>query len=56
MPYITKNTVLQYGPNKFRNRSKVNELLNILHSQNRMLVAKKGKTTLIAIAGLNPVM
>lgn len=56
VPYITKNTVLQYGPNKFRNRSKANELLSMLYSQNRILVAKKGKTTLITIAGLNPVL
>ena len=54
VPYITKNTVLQYGPNKFRKRSKANELLGMLYSQNRILVAKKGKTTLITIAGLNP--
>ena len=56
VPYITKNTVLQYGPNKFRKRSKANELLGMLYSQNRILVAKKGKTTLITIAGLNPVL
>ncbi|ELZ1905761.1 YfjI family protein [Yersinia enterocolitica] len=49
--WITKNTVLQYGPNKFRNRSKANELLNTLYSQNRILAAKKGKTVFIAIAG-----
>ena len=53
VPYITKNTILQYGPNKFRNRSKANELLSTLSSQNKILVGKKGKTTLIAIAGLN---
>ena len=52
-PFITKNTILQYGPNKFRNRSKANELLSTLFSQNKILVGKKGKTTLIAIAGLN---
>lgn len=49
--WITKNTVLQYGPNKFRNRSKANELLNTLYSQNRILAAKKGKTVFIAMAG-----
>ena len=49
--WITKNTVLQYGPNKFRNRSKANELLNTLYSQNRILTEKKGKTVFIAIAG-----
>lgn len=54
VPYITKNTILQYGPNKFRNRSKANELLSMLYSQNKILVGKRGKTTLIAIAGLNP--
>ncbi|HEN3279202.1 TPA: DUF3987 domain-containing protein [Yersinia enterocolitica] len=51
LPYIRKNTILQYGPNKFRNRSKANELLNTLYSQNRILAAKKGKTVFIAIAG-----
>ncbi|EJO0767502.1 DUF3987 domain-containing protein [Escherichia coli] len=54
VPYITKNTILQYGPNKFRSRSKANELLSALFSQNKILVGKRGKTTLIAIAGLNP--
>lgn len=49
--WITKNTVLQYGPNKFRNRSKANEVLNTLYSQNRILTEKKGKTVFIAIAG-----
>ncbi|EOQ45872.1 YfjI family protein [Citrobacter freundii] len=49
--WITKNTVLQYGPNKFRNRSKANELLNTLYSQNRILAEKRGKTVFIAIAG-----
>lgn len=56
VPYITKNTILQYGPNKFRNRGKANELLGMLFSQNKILVAKRGKTTLIAIAGLNPII
>lgn len=54
VPYITKNTILQYGPNKFRNRSKANELLNMLQSQNKILIGKRGKTTLIAIANLKP--
>ena len=49
--WITKNTVLQYGPNKFRSRSKANELLNTLYSQNRILTEKKGKTVFIAVAG-----
>jgi hypothetical protein len=52
MHLITKNTILQYGPNKFRNRSKANELLSTLFSQNKILVEKR-EDTFIAIAGLN---
>lgn len=48
VPYIRKNTILQYGPNKFRNRKKANELLSILYSQNKILAKKQGKTVFIA--------
>lgn len=49
LPYIRKNTILQYGPNKFRRRDKANELISSLFSQNKILLSKRGKTTLIAI-------
>ena len=49
LPYIRKNTVLQYGPNKFRNRNKTNELISTLFSQNKILLSQNGKTTYIAI-------
>lgn len=47
VPYIRKTTILQYGPNRFRNRSKVNELLSTLYSQNKIRAEKRGKTIFI---------
>lgn len=47
VPYIRKNTILQYGPNQFRNRSKGNELLSTLYSQNKIRAEKRGKTVFI---------
>ncbi|AUQ26505.1 MULTISPECIES: YfjI family protein [Dickeya] len=47
VPYIRKTTILQYGPNRFRNRSKVNELLSTLYSQKKILTEKRGKTIFI---------
>ncbi|EKN4007419.1 DUF3987 domain-containing protein [Yersinia pseudotuberculosis] len=47
VPYIRKTTILQYGPNRFRNRSKVNELLSTLYSQNKIWAEKRGKTIFI---------
>ncbi|RJL55535.1 YfjI family protein [Pectobacterium carotovorum] len=47
VPYIRKTTILQYGPNRFRNRSKANELLSTLYSQKRIDTEKRGKTLFI---------
>ncbi|AUU99612.1 hypothetical protein PUATCC27989T_05194 [Phytobacter ursingii] len=47
VPYIRKNTILQYGPNRFRNRSKLNELLSTLYSQNKVQTWQRGKTIFI---------
>ncbi|TQD15654.1 DUF3987 domain-containing protein [Enterobacter hormaechei] len=47
VPYIRKTTILQYGPNRFRNRIKVNELLSTLYSQNKIRAEKRGKTIFI---------
>ncbi|MEI6933918.1 DUF3987 domain-containing protein, partial [Klebsiella pneumoniae] len=47
LPYMRKNTILQYGPNRFRGRGKVNELLSTLYSQGKIKAAKKGKTIFI---------
>lgn len=47
LPYIRKTTILQYGPNRFRNRRKLNELLSTLYSQNKILAEKRGKTIFI---------
>ena len=44
---MRKNTILQYGPNRFRGRGKVNELLSTLYSQGKIKAAKKGKTIFI---------
>ncbi|MEI7345788.1 MULTISPECIES: YfjI family protein [Dickeya] len=47
VPYVRKTTILQYGPNRFRNRSKVNELLSTLYSQKKIRAEKRGKTLFI---------
>ncbi|NEV83428.1 MULTISPECIES: YfjI family protein [Enterobacter] len=47
IPYLRKNTILQYGPNRFRNRARVNELLSTLYSQRKILAEKRGKTIFI---------
>ncbi|UCQ27268.1 DUF3987 domain-containing protein [Edwardsiella tarda] len=47
IPYLRKNTILQYGPNRFRNRNKLNELLITLYSQHKILAEKRGKTIFI---------
>ncbi|EGJ5261659.1 DUF3987 domain-containing protein [Salmonella enterica subsp. enterica serovar Typhimurium] len=47
IPYLRKNTILQYGPNRFRNRARVNELLSTLYSQRKILAEKQGKTIFI---------
>lgn len=47
LPYMRKNTILQNGPDRFRNRSKANELLSILYSQGKISAYKKGKTLFI---------
>lgn len=47
IPYLRKNTILQYGPNRFRNRVRVNELLSTLYSQRKIRAEKRGKTIFI---------
>lgn len=47
IPYLRKNTILQYGPSRLRNRAKVNELLSTLYSQRKILAEKRGKTIFI---------
>ncbi|ELY6247418.1 DUF3987 domain-containing protein [Cronobacter universalis] len=47
VPYIRKNTILQYGPNRFRDRNRTNELLSTLYSQGKISTYKKGKTLFI---------
>lgn len=46
---IKKNIILQFGPNKFRNRDKANELIRILISQNKIFISSWGKTKIINI-------
>ncbi|PLK09929.1 hypothetical protein B7L63_03955, partial [Escherichia coli] len=43
-PRVRKNYILQCGPGRFRNRKKLNALLNILESQFRLSVVPEGKT------------
>lgn len=54
---MRKNTILQYGPNRFRGRGKVNELLSTLYSQGKIKAAKKEKLSLYRrwIPGFNEV-
>ncbi len=42
-PRVRKNYILQCGPGRFRNRKKLNALLNILESQFRLSVVPEGK-------------
>lgn len=49
IPYLRKNTILQYGPNKFRSRDKVNELLSTLFPQGKIRVEKRRNTLFIQV-------
>ncbi|HDZ7871064.1 TPA: DUF3987 domain-containing protein, partial [Escherichia coli] len=41
--------ILQCGPGRFRNRKKLNALLNILESQFRLSVVPEGKTIYVLL-------
>lgn len=43
VPYIRKQTLFHYGPNRLREAEKLNEILNLLLSQGRILGGKVGK-------------
>ncbi|MCE0524931.1 DUF3987 domain-containing protein, partial (plasmid) [Escherichia coli] len=45
--------ILQCGPGRFRNRKKLNVLLNILASQLRLSVVQEGKTTYVLLSEIN---
>lgn len=45
--YISKTMILQYGPHRFRNKFKMNELLAVLYDQNRIIVDQTTKVTYI---------
>jgi hypothetical protein len=47
IPYLRKNTILQYGPNRFRSTARVSELLSTLYSQRKIRAEKRGKTIFI---------
>ncbi len=51
--YFKKNHLLQYGPNRFREKGRLDFLLNILCQQNRIWLWKAHKTNYIGI-GQNP--
>ncbi|STJ82792.1 CP4-57 prophage protein [Escherichia coli] len=46
---VRKNYILQCGPGRFRNRKKLNALLNILESQFRLSVVPEGKTMYVLL-------
>ncbi|EEV6495852.1 DUF3987 domain-containing protein, partial [Escherichia coli] len=48
-PRVRKNYILQCGPGRFRNRKKLNALLNILESQFRLSVVPEGKTMYVLL-------
>lgn len=52
-PRVRKNYILQCGPGRFRNRKKLNVLLNILASQLRLSVVQEGKTTYVLLSEIN---
>ncbi|TNI73286.1 hypothetical protein CF122_06260 [Aeromonas media] len=47
VPCIRKQTLFHYGPNRLREAEKLNEVLNLLLSQGRILVGKVGKRYII---------
>lgn len=51
--YFKKNHLLQYGPNRFREKRRLDFLLNILCQQNRIWLWNAHKTNYIGI-GQNP--
>ncbi|WP_407244796.1 YfjI family protein [Klebsiella michiganensis] len=52
LPYIRKNTIQQYGPNRFRDNKKTTELLGMLYSQGKIKTYKKGKTIFIQLVDI----
>ncbi|NWA61598.1 DUF3987 domain-containing protein [Pantoea sp. B9002] len=46
---LSKNTVLQYGPNRFRNLGKLNALLEILQGRNLIYINHNGKAKVITV-------
>ncbi|HBD8362561.1 TPA: DUF3987 domain-containing protein, partial [Escherichia coli] len=52
-PRVRKNYILQCGPGRFRNRKKLNVLLNILASQLRLSVVQEGKNTYVLLSEIN---
>ena len=47
--FLKKNHLLQYGPNKFREKKKLDFIINILYQQNRIQIRKDKKTNYIGI-------
>lgn len=45
--HISKTMILQYGPHRFRNKIKMNELLGTLFTQRKIMVTREGKTIYI---------
>lgn len=45
--HISKTMILQYGPHRFRNKLKMNELLGTLFTQRKIMVTREGKTIYI---------
>lgn len=43
VPYIRKQTLFHYGPNRLREAEKLNEILNLLLSQGKIIGGKVGK-------------
>lgn len=46
-PFIRKNIILQYGPNRFRKRILLDELLMILLTNGKVMINKSGNSTYI---------
>lgn len=49
--HISKTMILQYGPHRFRNKFKMNELLGVLYDQNKIIVDQTTKVTYIKPCG-----
>ncbi|MFZ5205968.1 YfjI family protein [Enterobacter sp. UPMP2076] len=55
-PYMKKNSILQYGPNRFRDKVKCEEVLTKLVNKGRIEIGKERRTTVIKPVSVNEII